>query len=842
MKLNYSSTKFKKSVPIDKWPAIDKLMESFKLLEKLHLSANYEAVRSFLDSKQSKKFRGSDNLFKFRAGNDGARIVFAYHPARDEIFFVEYISGGRHDAQGRIVKHKEYLSAIVSVSGEPRNDLGLDEDDEEDEHFSRKSYNPNSDIVFQFPESGKITRESIDPVRLSDDQNECFRKKSPLLITGSAGSGKSIVAIHFLHHLYINSTTKLRKLYLTLLPGLVDTAEKQFCEAAGIDKVDDIGFEFSDIESFCLRELGKRATQYISFAKFQTAFYGGRYRKYSAIDVWTEIRGVIKGRMDEDWRYIGSFQQRDYSKAIPFIEKHIAQQGSREFVPDKTYSKGANEWDKSISKAKKENEQAAEELAKLKLRYQFGFDKEKKHLAYDEYLKLGEEFSPYDEAEKLEIFGIFMDYQNWLAQNGCYDDNDLASEMALRMLELGGNLPFDCVCIDEIQDLTEKQLFMATQLISLPSGQLVLSGDEHQIINPTVFSLKRTKMLFHSIDFPLKSDNILILNRNYRSQSKIISISNRLSQKRRVLIGSGKIENEIEEEAVRDGILPIVFKPTSRNLDEVFKSLMDIANSAIIVGNDQQADELGRKYPDEKDRIYTIFEAKGLEFGNVFLYAMVGNNLDAWNEILSGNVKHKTRFRFYFNTFYVGITRAMDHLCIIEDKIPQDLEKLMEGCIRREAVFSSADVASEQEFDAETDWREEGKKLERLGHYGRAIICYERGKASAATIHCCKGKDCEYRGKYDAAAISFLLASDVEGAVRNGGQSTNPKIMSIVDNLSKVVREEPNQQDAHAISNHFLEIFGEEDAPDALIVFVELFAKSIHSLSLSIRGKQHGTY
>ena len=39
----------------------------------------------------------------------------------------------------------------------------------------------------------------------------------------------------------------------------------------------------------------------------------------------------------------------------------------------------------------------------------------------------------------------------------------------------------------------------------------------------------------------------------------------------------------------------------------------------------------------------------------------------AWNEIMSGSkTKHNTKYRYYFNLLYVGITRTQQHMCFMD--------------------------------------------------------------------------------------------------------------------------------------------------------------------------------
>lgn len=66
--------------------------------------------------------------------------------------------------------------------------------------------------------------------------------------------------------------------------------------------------------------------------------------------------------------------------------------------------------------------------------------------------------------------------------------------------------------------------------------------------------------------------------------------------------------------------------------------------------------------------ISTVSEIKGMEYKFVVCFNLISNYTERWNEILSGDSKKKTRYRYYFNLFYVGITRSQQYLCVIENK------------------------------------------------------------------------------------------------------------------------------------------------------------------------------
>lgn len=86
----------------------------------------------------------------------------------------------------------------------------------------------------------------------------------------------------------------------------------------------------------------------------------------------------------------------------------------------------------------------------------------------DYYLNLKPEYSSYKDKEK--VYELARRYQNWLSSNEkLFDDNDLTVE-AIERIENGDVEKFDFVVVDEIQDLTEKQIYMIYNLVKDPQN------------------------------------------------------------------------------------------------------------------------------------------------------------------------------------------------------------------------------------------------------------------------------------------------------------------------------------------------------------------------------------
>lgn len=111
---------------------------------------------------------------------------------------------------------------------------------------------------------------------------------------------------------------------------------------------------------------------------------------------------------------------------------------------------------------------------------------DKRILSLEEYLSLGKEVSIYSEDERKIIYAIAVNYQQYLDSNNLYDDNDLAGLSIVKLKE-ESKIPFQFLVIDEVQDLTEIQIYLIYNLVECKDN-IFFAGDIHQIINGRALS------------------------------------------------------------------------------------------------------------------------------------------------------------------------------------------------------------------------------------------------------------------------------------------------------------------------------------------------------------------
>ena len=339
-------------------------------------------------------------------------------------------------------------------------------------------------------------------------------------------------------------------------------------------------------------------------------------------------------------------------------------------------------------------------------------DISKSCILLNDYLSLSLKYSVLDSKMRLFIYSVCENYNEWLAKNSFYDLNDLAR------LSLLYKSNFDFNLIDEIKDLTEIKIFSLISSVENKENVL-LAGDIHQMINSTFFNFSRIKNLFYSKYN--KNIDVHILSKNYRSYKKIVELANFFSNLRASYIGNLGIDDYKEIPIHDNG--DIVLSNVNYTLIE--KAQNDVS-FAIIVPDSSVKISLLEKL-NNKHRIFTIQEIKGLEYENIITYNLSSAYQAQWNKIFSNEVKHDQRYRKYFNIFYVGITRAQKKLIIMEEYISENaiLEALHDFLVLDNNIITTINEQKNTEKEKE-NWLKEGIKLFEMEKIDEAQYAFEK--------------------------------------------------------------------------------------------------------------------
>jgi superfamily I DNA/RNA helicase len=351
---------------------------------------------------------------------------------------------------------------------------------------------------------------------------------------------------------------------------------------------------------------------------------------------------------------------------------------------------------------------------------------DKSWLSREDYQNLGVKESIFLAEEREAVYEVFEKYLSFLQDQQLYDSN-IVSHQYLQHIEPR----YDFVIVDEVQDLTNIQLYLIIK--SLRRAQdFILCGDSNQIVHPNFFSWSKVKSLFYRQDDIQTSDELIrILNTNYRNSPQVTDIANKILKIKNQRFGSIDKESHylVESNGHTQGEV-LFLQDTASIRQELDSKTKTSTLFAVIVMTTDQKPAAQQQF--STPLVFTIQEAKGLEYENIILYNFLSQEEARYREISKGvsaadleqdlkyaRVKDKTDkslevYKFYINALYVAITRAVKNLYWIESSAKQPLLELL-GL--RDAHASLQLASQNSSLDA---WRQEAHKLELQGKQEQA--------------------------------------------------------------------------------------------------------------------------
>jgi hypothetical protein len=362
-----------------------------------------------------------------------------------------------------------------------------------------------------------------------------------------------------------------------------------------------------------------------------------------------------------------------------------------------------------------------------------GADPGQAYLSREHYLSLGIKQSIYAPDTRAEVYDLFERYLRFLDDNGWFDPN-LVSHAWLERVEPR----YDFVVVDEVQDLTNVQLLLILRALRDPTCFL-LCGDSNQIVHPNFFSWSKVKTLFWRTqgEGP-PSDLIRILNANFRNSPQVTEIANRLLHIKHARFGSVDRESNylVRSEGPARGRVGLL-QDSDRVKQDLDRRTAASIRFAILVLHPEQKAEVRKFF--RTPLVFTIHEAKGLEYENVLLFGFISSEEKRFREIagdldqsdLQGELRYARGrdkgdksleiYKFYINALYVAVTRAVKNLYLIEPRPNQPLLALL-GLTD---VHDGVEDVEEQRSSLE-EWRQEAHRLELQGKEGQAAEIREQ--------------------------------------------------------------------------------------------------------------------
>ena len=324
----------------------------------------------------------------------------------------------------------------------------------------------------------------------------------------------------------------------------------------------------------------------------------------------------------------------------------------------------------------------------------FGYAKDNPndYISQSEYVELrGESFTSQDAQI---IYMIAQDFKKHIQDNNLMDNN-LASRYIISNLN---KIDKYSLCIlDEVQDFTQINLVMFAQI----AYKMFCVGDALQMINPAYFNFAYLKRLM----FDEKYINVLELVNNFRNSKKIERIIDNLSRLNIEQFGTHSFV--LRGKSIDEDMLAKTVYVNDGNFIQLLNGKA-YADVTIVVNSQQRKQELRKLLP--KQEILTVSEIKGLERNFIILLDVLSDNSQKWDVLSRTIIKKKKAeensvYRYYFNLFYVGLTRAKQNIFVVERKDIQLFEEFFkenfENKTQKDAFNILDSIASKVDLDRE---------------------------------------------------------------------------------------------------------------------------------------------
>ena len=323
---------------------------------------NINNIRNIPKGFWIKKINGVENRYEFRV-NNGDRIFFSLDRRQDEEEKITFILYSTHD--GGVRKGRK-----AQIKDVKEFDIDRSEFVEESFEIPQEVYlDYNQVISYEVKDDGEFIKISDSKNKyfyyyLNDEQYDALKENTPLLVAGSAGSGKSTITIRKILNLEeYREVYGVKKIaYFTGNKLLKESIEEQYnlFREKDTEKIT----EFYTPREFYKKVLKVDTRKIVRLKKFKEflafSFPDRKKMKIEDFNIYFEIMGILKGLM---------------------------------------FDKKPDNWNRDLTK---------------------------KLIPFDEYTSLNKSYSLLSFEEKEFIYRIAEKYEEWKLENDLYDMNDLA--------------------------------------------------------------------------------------------------------------------------------------------------------------------------------------------------------------------------------------------------------------------------------------------------------------------------------------------------------------------------------------------------------------------------------
>lgn len=399
------------------------------------------------------------------------------------------------------------------------------------------------------------------------------------------------------------------------------------------------------------------------------------------------------------------------------------------------------------------------------------------------YLSLGPRQSIFVRDDRERLYEVYEKYRALMKEEGLHDPNLVAHDyLALAKPR------FDFLVVDEVQDLTPVELALLLRLGRTP-GNFVVTGDANQIVHPSFFSWSALKSLLFSDDkgglswsgvkrlFGAEKSladrvTLTILDAGYRNASAVTEVANALLKVKHARFGSVDRESSALIRASVEEVGEVCgLASASPQVLELDASTARSARCAVIVLRDEDKPEARKRF--RTPLVFSVREAKGLEYENVVLHEIVSSARREFLEVAAGVTKDDLAandlafrrpkdkddkslelYKFFVNALFVALTRATKRVYVVESDVTHPLWQLLGVRFGEDSVPVEVDK-TESTLE---EWQREARRLELTG---------ESEQADAIRTHVLKQKAVDwevldeegYRAKADLALAPGSVAN-----------------------------------------------------------------------------------
>jgi hypothetical protein len=299
-------------------------------------------------------------------------------------------------------------------------------------------------------------------------------------------------------------------------------------------------------------------------------------------------------------------------------------------------------------------------------------------LAREDYLALGVRQSIFAVEQRERLYELFDKYRAWLAEAKLYDLNLVAQDWQALAAPR-----YDFVVIDEVQDITTVQLALVLQdaeeagpLPALrrfepdrPSQLLLLEPGQEPVLEGSEAR---------------RAAGVARPQRQLPQRARGDARRQPVAEDQAPAFGSIDRESNFLVQAVGGEAGQVALIPdkeaTKRELDQKIRQSTQFA---VLVMRDEDKAEARRHFA--TPLLFSIHEAKGLEYENIVLYRFISDHRAEFAEIVDGvaaadlavetldyrRAKDKSDkslevYKFFVNALYVALTRAIRNVYVIE--------------------------------------------------------------------------------------------------------------------------------------------------------------------------------